>query len=174
MVTFTEKATLRPNTSMKSTERINTGCRPNLKDRGGKDRERKMQQSVQKLSQNEEEEAFDVQPGERDHSSYCFPQPLWTSWFKGGSVGQWVRSELRPCGPAHFFTLFPWLLIPNTMQGLFFPRASSGGSQGRRRDHNEFNGRRRTDLKGHFTKLQKDIFSLSLAKEFIGHMSFGK
>lgn len=33
MVTFTEKATLRPNTSMKSTERINTGCRPNLREK---------------------------------------------------------------------------------------------------------------------------------------------
>lgn len=32
MVTLTEKATLRPNTSMKSTERIKTGCRPNLQD----------------------------------------------------------------------------------------------------------------------------------------------
>lgn len=30
MVTWTEKATLRPNTSMKSTDSIRTGCRPNL------------------------------------------------------------------------------------------------------------------------------------------------
>lgn len=38
MVTLTEKATLRPNSSMKSTERIKTGCRPNLQE--GRSREK--------------------------------------------------------------------------------------------------------------------------------------